>query len=138
MKNENTAIVYGKDMPFSTKHAIEISNFIRGKNLQKAKVLLEGALKKTTAIPLKRFNMDRGHRKGKVGPGAYLTKAVKFILGLLNSLEANAQNKGLTTSSLVIKEIIPNYASRPFHYGRIRRIRMKRTHIKIIAEESKK
>jgi hypothetical protein len=31
--------------------------------------------------------------------------------------------------------MIPNQASRPWHYGRHRRIKMKRTHLRITAEE---
>lgn len=138
MKQENIAIIHGKDLPISTKHAIEISNFIRNKNLQKSRTLLKNVLKKKLAIPFKRFNKDRGHRKGKIGPGAYPIKATKCIIELLNSLEANAQNKGLTGASLIIKQIIPNRASRPRHFGRIRGIKMKRTNLKIIAEELKK
>ena len=54
---------------------------------------------------------------------------------LLDSVESNAQNKGLDTEQIVIKSIIPNRASRPFRAGRRRRIKAKRTHIEIIVEE---
>mgnify|MGYP001596982172 FL=1 len=67
--------------------------------------------------------------------GRYPFKASRHILTLLSSLEANAQNKGLNVGSLYLKSIITNRASRPYHFGRMRRIKMKRTHIQIIATE---
>lgn len=137
MINETQAKVHGKDLSISTKQSIEIANFIRGKNIEKAKNELKKVIEKKLAIPFKRYNRDMGHKKGNIAAGRYPQKAAKEFLNLLNSLESNAQNKGLSTN-LVIKIIIPNKASRPWHYGRRRRIKMKRTHIEIIAEEIKK
>ncbi len=132
---ENFAIVNGRDLSISTKHAIEICNFIRGKNLLKSKEVMEKVLTKKKAIPFKRYNRDMGHRPGHVGSGRYPLKACKAILSLLESLEVNAQNKGLDTASLYIKEIIPNKASNVWHYGRQRRRKMKLTHIFMKTEE---
>jgi large subunit ribosomal protein L22 len=137
MINENQAKISGKDLSISTKQSIEIANFIRGKNIQKAKNELQKVIEKKLAIPFKRFNRDMGHKKGNIAAGRYPQNAAKEFLNLLNGLEANAQNKGLSTNNLIIKTIIPNKASRPWHYGRRRRIKMKRTHIEIIAEEFK-
>ncbi len=132
---ENSATVNGKDMPISTKHSIEICNFIRGKNLLKSKEFLSKVLEKKKAVPFKRFNRDMGHRPGSVGPGRYPQKATSIILKLLESLEVNAQNKGLDTASLYLKTVIPNKGSNVWHYGRQRRRRMKLTHIFMQAEE---
>ena len=137
MINENQAKISGKDLSISTKQSIEIANFIRGKNIQKAKNELQKVIEKKLAIPFKRFNRDMGQKKGNIAAGRYPQNAAKEFLNLLNGLEANAQNKGLSTNNLIIKTIIPNKASRPWHYGRRRRIKMKRTHIEIIAEEFK-
>jgi len=137
MINENQAKIVGKDLSISTKQSIEIANFIRGKNIEKAKNELKKVIEKKLAIPFKRYNRDMGHKKGNIAAGRYPQNAAKEFLNLLNGLEANAQNKGLSTN-LIIKTIIPNKASRPWHYGRRRRIKMKRTHIEIIAEEIKK
>ncbi len=128
------AIVRGRDLSISTKQAIEISNFIRGKSIKKSKILLQNVLDKKIAVPFRRFNMDVGH-KSSIGPGRYPQKSTREIMKLLDSLEANAQNKGLDINKLYIKTIIPNKASRPFHFGRKRGIKMKRTHIDIIASE---
>ena len=137
MTKETIAKVVGMDLPFSTKHAIEISDFIRYKNLQKAKTQLQLVMNKELAIPLKRFHKDRGHRKGEhIAQGFYPEKATKFIINLLNSLESNAKDKGMESSLLVISEIIPNRAAARWHNGR-NRGKMKSTNITIYAKEKK-
>lgn len=131
------ASVYGRDLPISTKQAIEICNFIRGENLQGSKAILEKVIAQKFAIPFRRFNRDMGHKKGKVGSGRYPVKACGEILKLLESLEINAQNKGLDTAVLFISSIVPNKGANVMRYGR-RRTSMKLTHIKITAEEEVK
>jgi large subunit ribosomal protein L22 len=132
---ENSATVNGKDMPISTKQSIEICNFIRGKNLLLSKDFLEKVLQKKKAVPFRRFNRDMGHKPGSIGPGRYPQKASNLILKLLESLEVNAQNKGLDTATLYLKTVVPNKGSNVWHYGRQRRRRMKLTHIFMLAEE---
>ena len=134
MDRDNHAIARGLDLPISTKHSIEICNFIRYKQISRAQKQLNLVLQKRLAIPLTRFHKDRGHRKGKIGPGFYPLKAAKEILALLKLLEANAQNKGLNSEILFLKTVKANKASRPIHHGRRRRS-MKRTHIEMIAGE---
>ncbi|HLD15656.1 MAG TPA: 50S ribosomal protein L22 [Candidatus Nanoarchaeia archaeon] len=138
METEHQARVIGRDLPISTKHAIEICKFIRGKNLHKSVEYLQKVSELKVAIPYTRMNRGVGHRPGNMGPGRYPEKAARHIIQLLNSLEANAQNKGLDVNALVIKQIIPNKAAEPWHPGRHRRIKMKRTHIEIVAEEAEK
>lgn len=133
---ENTAKVEGRLLPISTKQAIEICNFIRGKEVDNAKKILERVIKKEVAIPFKRFNMDMGHKR-KIGPGRYPKKASGEIIGLLESVNSNAQFKGLSTSNLIIKKICANKASSSWHFGRKRRRKMKRTNIEIVVEEGK-
>jgi len=135
MTDENQAKVVGRNLQVSTKQTIEIANHIRGKNLLKAKDILAKVIAQKQAIPYRRFNMDTGHRKGKIGAGRYPIKASKEILMLLESLEANAQNKGLDVDALYIKTIIPNVGPTSWRYGRHRRRQAKRTHLEIIAEE---
>ena len=135
---ENVALVNGSDLPISTKHSIEICNFIRGGNLLISKAFLEDVLAKKKTVPFKRYNQSVGHKPGKTGPGRYPLKACKIILGLLESLEVNAQNKGLDTAALYLKEVVPNRASHVWHYGRQRRRRMKLTQIFMLAEEAVK
>tara|TARA_Y100000310_G_C20441742_1_gene696455 strand:- start:99 stop:650 length:552 start_codon:yes stop_codon:yes gene_type:complete len=135
----HTAKVVGKNLSISTKHAVVISNAIRGKNLKKSKKFLEDVLEMKTAVPFTVHNKKIGHRKGKIASGRYPQNATKEILKLLNSVEANAQDKGLNTENLLIKTIVPNKASRPWHHGRQRRTKMKRTHLEInVIEKQKK
>lgn len=132
---EHMARVIGRALPISTKQCIEICNFIRYKDLGKVKDTLNKITEKKVAVPFKRFR-GIGHKR-KIGPGRFPIKASKEILKLSESVEANAQFKGLDTSSLFIKHIKADKASKTWHYGRKRR-KMKRTTVEIIVEERKK
>src|SRR3989338_3487068 len=130
---EHMAKAIGRSLPISTKHAIEICSFIKNKNLGEAKKALERVIEKKQAVHFRKFKQV-GHRK-KIGPGRYPAKASMYILKLLNAVEANAQFKGLDTSSLAINSVIANRAARVWHHGRQRRRKMKRTNMEIIVEE---
>ena len=121
-------------LPISTKKSIEVCNFLRNKRLEKAKAILERVIEKKEAIPFKRFGSDTGHKKGVIGSGRYPQKTAKEILKLLNSVEANAQFKGLNTDDLKIIQLIANRASAPWRFGRKRRRKAKRTHIEVIVK----
>jgi len=135
MVEENSALVIGLDLPISTKHSIEICNFIRNKNIVEAKKDLNLVLEKRLAIPLRRFHDSRGHRRGHVGPGFFPEKATREILRLILSLEANVRQKGMNYEQVYLSSVITNKASRPLHHGRQGRRVMKRTHIRIMAAE---
>lgn len=129
------AIVDVKNLEISTKKSIEIANFIRHKNIEQAKQMLQRVIEMRQAVPYKRHNKDIPHRAGMMA-GRYPIKTCKVILKLLDSLESNAQNKGLT-SNLVISEVIANQGNKQMHSGR-NRGKFKRTHLKIIAKEMEK
>jgi large subunit ribosomal protein L22 len=131
---ENVVKVVGRDLGISTRHAIEICSYIKGRQVKNAIALLENVMKQKVAIPFRRFTEGAGHKKG-MGSGKYPYKAAKQFMFLLKSLEANASNKGLSTELKIIHACAQK-AAEPFHYGRKRRIRMKRTHIEIAAEET--
>lgn len=133
-----TAKVLGKDLSISKKHCVEICRFIKKKKLSKAKELLGEVLKMKIAVPYRRHTWDLAHKKSTSGPGRYPIKAVKEILRLLGAVEANAQFKGMNTGNLVIEHMCAHQASRPWHFGRQRRRKMKRTHIEIIVKEGVK
>jgi len=118
----------------STKHCIEICNHIKGRDLTRAKEILNDAIELKTAIPFKRFNHGIGHKKG-IGPARFAVKACTEMINGLKSCEANASNKGLNTSELIINHINAQMAARPWHYGRARRRKTKRTHIEIVLAE---
>ncbi|MBW2982321.1 50S ribosomal protein L22 [Candidatus Woesearchaeota archaeon] len=134
-EEEHAAKAVGRSLPISTKQSVEICSFIRQRTLEKAKKKLVDAINKKSAIPFKRYNDNIGHRKGTVAAGRYPKKACSEILKLLESVEANAQFKGLNTASLVINHICAHKAERPWHYGRQRRRKMKRTNIEVVVEE---
>ncbi|MCH7974400.1 MAG: 50S ribosomal protein L22 [Bacteroidetes bacterium] len=131
---ENMARTIGRSMPISFKHSIEICNVIRGKNVNYAKEVLSNVIKEKHAIPFKRFNHHVGHKRN-IAAGRYPKKASKEILSLINSVEANAQFKGLSTSNLIIKHISADKASTTMRFGRKRSRRAKRTNVEVVLQE---
>ncbi|MCM2325958.1 MAG: 50S ribosomal protein L22 [Candidatus Woesearchaeota archaeon] len=132
---ENMARAYGRDLGISTKQSTEICREIRGMKLAKAKKLLSSVIKKEAAISMKRYNRDTAHKTG-MAAGRFPVTAATEILKILNSVESNAQTKGLG-KDLVIVHISAHKAVRPFHHGRKKRSKMKRTHIQVVLEEQK-
>jgi len=126
---------YGRDLPISHKHSIEIANHLRNRPVQRAKNILEDAMALKIAIPLKRFVGDVGHRRGPLASGRYMVKACEQILGLIKSVEATAVQKGLSAGSLHISHICSHGAARSYHYGRKRGIMNKRAHMEIVLEQ---
>lgn len=132
----NVAEVYGRSLPISTKMSVEICNFIRSKELSNAKKILQDVVSMERALPIKKFNMDTPHKPG-IAAGRYPIEASKIFLKLLDSVEANASNKGLDVNGLVISFIKADRAERRWRSGRKGRTTMKSTHVKIIVEERK-
>ncbi len=137
MEEKDLVKVSGFDLPISTKHAIELCSFIKGKNISKIKAKLNMVLDEKFVVPLKRFKHKRGHKKGHLGPGFYPKKASKHFLNLLNTLEGNAKNKGFNVEKLIIQNAFANRAPISWHYSRHRGRRMKRSHVIILAEQEK-
>jgi len=131
---ENMARAVGRDLPISTKQAIEICSSIRGMELGKAMAKLERVIAYKQAVPYKRFTEGAGHKPG-MASGKYPVKACTHILKILKSVESNSQNKSLGT--VMIKHICAQGGGKRWHYGRKRRIKMKRSHIEIVVEEIK-
>ena len=117
------------NLPISTKHSVEISYHLRYKTTSSAKEFLESVVEMKQAVPFRRYARDVGHRRG-MSAGRYPVKAVKEFISLIKSVESNAQEKGLNTSSLKISKLIANKASSPMTGGR-RRGASKRTHLQI-------
>ncbi|MBW3011094.1 50S ribosomal protein L22 [Candidatus Woesearchaeota archaeon] len=134
---ENMACAVGRDLPISTKHAIEICSKIRGKSVEKILTYLNNVIILKEAVPFRRFNDNVGHKK-KIGPGRYPIKAAKAILGIVENAQANAQSKGLATGRLEICHTCAHKASAPMRRGRQGNRSMKRTHVEIVLRESVK
>ena len=82
------------------KHCYHIAKFIRGKTTVQAIDYLERVMRKQDAIPYTRRsrkgkggNTMAGHRKGKMGPGAYPYKASREFIRLINSAMDNARQR---------------------------------------------
>ncbi|MAG50158.1 50S ribosomal protein L22 [archaeon] len=133
-KPEHMARVLGRDLSISTKQSIEMCNFIKKKKVKDAKKLLGKVMENKLAVPYKRFNKNIGHKPG-IAAGRFPQKTTENMIKLLDEVETNAQNKGLNVDDLYIMHICAHKASAPWHYGRQRRRKMKRTHIEIVVEE---
>jgi len=125
---KSEAVVVGDNLPISTKQAMGICDFIRGRKISDAISNLEMVEKLKKAVPMKG---EYAHRKGKrMSSGKFPKKAAGVFIRLLKSLSANANALGVEEP--IIAVAIPNIAQRPF--GRFGATRKKRTHVKIIAK----
>jgi len=130
----NMARACGRDLPISMKHAMEICSMLKNKRLSDAKKILERVVQFKQAVPFKRFTNGYGHKPGMCA-GAYPIKASTMILELLNSVESNAQQKGLHTGDLSIIHFRAQKGSRTMHPSRFRGRRMKATHVEVVVRE---
>jgi large subunit ribosomal protein L22 len=103
---EKTAKASGREVKVSHKHAREVCRTIKGMTLTNAKAYLRDVTEKKKPVPFTRYNKKAGHRHGlpKKGTfsGRYPIKAAQKILNVVESAEANAENKGLDTDRLKI------------------------------------
>ena len=127
------ARVLGRALPISFKQSVEICSLIRDRDLSYAKDALSKIVEHKKAVPFRRFRHNIGH-KTKIGPGRYPERASNEILKLMNSVEANAQFKGLNTANLVITHINANEAGKVMRAGRKRSRKAKRTNIEIVVQ----
>lgn len=130
------AVVFGKDLPISTKHAVAICKFIRGKKIDEAVSLLGDVIQFKKAVPMKG---ELPHRKGKIMSGRYPIKASQQFIKLLRQLGANATINEIELENGRI-ECKADKAARPFR--RFGDKRFKRSHVmlrlKIKEDERKK
>jgi len=118
------AIVNGKSLPISMKHSVALCNFIKGKEIDKARELLEKASQKKIPVPMKG---EIPHKKG-IMSGRYPINAINHFIKLIKSLRANALINDIEFEKCKIA-CKANIASRP--YKRFGRGRFKRTHVTI-------
>jgi large subunit ribosomal protein L22 len=133
---ENVVKAVARDIALSPKAAFEICKFIKGKEVAKAKAILEKVKEKKLAIPYTRATEGAGHKGGMAG-GKYPLKGSIEFLKLLKQLEANAQSKGLSANIKIIHACAQR-AAEPFRTGRKRRVQSKRCHVEVAAQEQSK
>ena len=139
---EKTVKASAREINVSAKHAREICNTIKGMLVHRAKTYLEEVIEMKRSVPFKRHHKKVGHRSDLKGwdVGRYPVKTAAEVLNLLNSLEKNAEDKGLEVDKLLL-----------FHAAAQRGRKMKRiftrafgssspkvdtlTHIELAAEE---
>jgi ribosomal protein L22 len=121
---------YGRSLGVSTKVAVAICKFLKGKSVDKAIEDLEAVTKLKKAVPMKG---EIPHRKGRIMSGRFPERAAADVLILVKSLKSNAAQHDIEVP--VITEAVPNKAQRPFAKGG--RARRKATHITLVATEKK-
>lgn len=130
----NFATLNARSLPISTKFAIEICKTIKNRQLSNAKKILQDVVDMKRPIRLVRHNADLGHKPG-MGPARYPINSSKMFLKLLNSVEANAENKGLNVNNLIIVFAKADKAEARWRFGRKGRTKMKNTHVQLKVEE---
>jgi len=126
------AVINGLNLSMSTKKAMGICKFIKGKTIPNAIADLEQVAKMGRVVPMKG---EYAHQKGRgISSGKFPVKAAGIFITLLKGLAGNANVSGLEEP--VIFEAVANLAPRPF--GRFGAIRKKRTHVKIVAKNKVK
>ncbi|MFP4423721.1 MAG: 50S ribosomal protein L22 [Candidatus Woesearchaeota archaeon] len=131
---ENTAKALALNAGVSTKQAIEVCNFIRGKPLARAKKELEEIIAHKRPLPMRRFNQEGAGHKPGIGPGKYPENTCSAIHDLLENAESNAKFKGLDITKLKIIHILANRGPQQMRHGRKRGVVAKRTHLEVIVE----
>ncbi len=91
-----------REIDVSPKFSREVCRAIVGLKLPEAKKLMEDVIEMKRMIPYKRYNKKRAHHAQTRGPGGYPVKVARHMLKLLESLEANAEFKGLDPDEVVI------------------------------------
>ncbi|MEJ5327767.1 MAG: 50S ribosomal protein L22 [Candidatus Bathyarchaeia archaeon] len=139
---EKTAKASGRELRVSHKASREVCRTIKGMMLANAKAYLKAVVAKKKAVPFKRYKKKLGHRAGltKAYAGRYPVKAAEQILRVIESAEANAENKGLDVDRLRILHAaaypgvkIKRYMPRA--HGRASPKYETTTHIEIVLEE---
>jgi len=130
-EKKSVAMVNSKNVPVSTKYAIAICKFLKGKKIDKAIGDLEQVQKLKKPVPMKG---EIPHRKGRIMSGRFPVRASKDFITILKSLRGTALVNEIEEP--VITRAIANQAQRPF--GRFGRVKRKRTHITLVAESSVK
>ena len=132
----NEAKAVGRGLPISYKSSVEVCRSLRGKDIERAKRILDDAIDLRQAIPFKRYYEEIAHNKN-VGPGKFPVKVCEHIRSVIESAETNAQLKGLSTATLTIKHIAAQSGGKVFHHGRNGR-QGKNCHIEVVLAEGQK
>ena len=132
-----------READMSPKEAREVCAAIKGLPLDRARAILNDVVELRRPIPFRRYRGKVGHKAGLQGyyAGRYPVKVAKAVLKLLDSLEANADYRGLDTSRLKLIHVaaypgrrLRRYAPRAF--GRASAKNKELVHIEVVGAES--
>jgi ribosomal protein L22 len=114
------ALVNGRNLGISTKEAVAVCDFIRGKDVDHALRDLELVTQYKRAVPMRG---EVPHRHGNMMAGRYPQNTVKEFIALVKSLKANALMHEMELEKCTITAMA-HQASRPykrFGQGKIKR-----------------
>jgi len=82
---DKSVLASGRDLNISFKEAVEVCSYIKGRNLEEAKKILEEVIEGKRAIPYRRFNKKVPHHRydNTSGPARYPVKVSKYLLKIL-------------------------------------------------------
>lgn len=139
---DKTAIASGRDLRIKPKISREICHSLKGMKLEEAKQFLNDVIDKKKAVPYYRYRRKTPHRKELQGhdAGRFPEKAAGEILKILDSVEANAEFKGLYADRLRIVHMAAHRARVirkfiPRAFGRASPYYKHLTHIEVAVEE---
>ncbi|KEG05079.1 60S ribosomal protein L17, putative [Plasmodium vinckei vinckei] len=132
------------DLRVHFKNTYETARAIRRMNLLEAKKYLNAVIDKKRCIPFRRYNGGVGRtnqaKEFNHTQGRWPVKSCKFLLNVLDNVQANAESKNLDIGKLKIIHIMVNRARpgrrRTFKaHGRINPFMSSPCHIQVIARE---
>ncbi|CAD2102502.1 60S ribosomal protein L17, putative [Plasmodium vinckei brucechwatti] len=132
------------DLRVHFKNTYETARAIRRMNLLEAKKYLNAVIDKKRCVPFRRYNGGVGRtnqaKEFNHTQGRWPVKSCKFLLNVLDNVQANAESKNLDIGKLKIIHIMVNRARpgrrRTFKaHGRINPFMSSPCHIQVIARE---
>jgi large subunit ribosomal protein L22 len=128
-----------REIDVSPKWSREVCRAIVGLTISEAKKLMEDVIAMKRMIPYRRYRKNRAHHAETKGAGGYPVKVAKHMLKLLESLEANADFKGLDPDEVVIIHAAAHKARRirkfmPRAFGRATPYDKQLVHIEVVGE----
>jgi len=139
LDDENVVKASLREVDLSMKKTRELLRSLKGMRLPHAREFLEGVIALRRAVPYKRFKKKVPHRRG-MAAGRYPVKSAKMILKLLDSLEANAEVKGLNPDNVKIIHAAVHKARKvrkyiPRAFGRSSPYIKELVHVELIGRE---
>ncbi|SOV18290.1 60S ribosomal protein L17, putative [Plasmodium sp. gorilla clade G2] len=134
----------GVDLRVHFKNTYEAARAIRRMKLLEAKKYLNDVIEKKRCVPFRKFNGGVGRtnqaKEFNHTQGRWPVKSCKFLLNILDNVQANAESRNLDVSKLKLIHVMVNKA-RPGRrrtykaHGRINPFMSSPCHIQIIARE---